>query len=124
MKQHESGFVKICEAAKSKIKETDVPAVKAKLEAQECFYLVDVREESEWANGHLPTAIHLSKGVIERDIEKRIPDRNAAIVLYCGGGYRSALAAENIQRMGYTHVLSMDGGFRGWMEAGLPVVKQ
>jgi rhodanese-related sulfurtransferase len=85
------------------------------------FYLVDTREESEWARGHLPKAIHLSKGIIERDIEQKIPDKSAPIVLYCGGGFRSALAADNLQKMGYTNVESMDGGYRGWTEAGLPI---
>jgi rhodanese-related sulfurtransferase len=82
-----------------------------------------VREESEWANGHVTDAIHLGKGIIERDIDKLIPDPNTKIVLYCGGGYRSALAADNLQKMGYTNVESMDGGFRGWEEAGLPTSK-
>src|SRR2546425_5389385 len=81
------------------------------------------REESEWARGHLPGAIHLGKGIIERDIEQRIPDRSAPVVLYCGGGFRSALAADNIQKMGYTKVVSMDGGWSGWTEAGFPVTK-
>jgi rhodanese-related sulfurtransferase len=94
--------------------------VKERLEAEEEFTLVDVREESEWARGHLPRAVHLSKGVIERDVEERFPDKNAALVLYCGGGYRSALAADNLQKMGYRNVSSMDGGWRGWTEAGYP----
>jgi rhodanese-related sulfurtransferase len=87
------------------------------------FLLVDVREESEWAAGHIPGAIHLAKGVIERDIEKKVPDTTQELVLYCGGGYRSALAADNLQKMGYANVLSMDGGWRGWTEAGNPVEK-
>jgi rhodanese-related sulfurtransferase len=91
------------------------------MDAGEKFHLVDVREESEWAKGHLPHAIHLGKGVIERDVEERIPDVNAPIILYCGGGYRSALAADNLQKMGYTNVWSMDGGWRGWTGAGHPV---
>ena len=95
--------------------------MKSKLERGERFHLVDVREDSEWAAGHLPLAIHLGKGVIERDIEQAIPDTAAEIVLYCGGGYRSALAADNLQKMGYEDVYSMDGGYRGWREAGLPV---
>jgi rhodanese-related sulfurtransferase len=82
---------------------------------------VDVREESEWAKGHLPGAEHLGKGIIERDVEQKVPDTGAEIVLYCGGGFRSALAAENLQKMGYTNVWSMDGGYRGWTEAGLPM---
>lgn len=96
--------------------------VRAKLARGEQFHFVDVREESEWANGHLPQAVHLGKGVIERDIEKTVPDIGAEIILYCGGGYRSALAAYNLQKMGYTNVWSMDGGFRGWKEAGGQIV--
>jgi rhodanese-related sulfurtransferase len=85
--------------------------------------LIDVREESEWSRGHLPSAEHLGKGVIERDVETRFPDKSVKLVLYCGGGYRSALAADNLQKMGYTNVLSMDGGFRGWQDAGLDLAK-
>ena len=85
--------------------------------------LVDVREESEWARGHLPGAVYLGKGVIERDVEQAFPDKTAPLVLYCGGGFRSALAADNLQKMGYTNVISMDGGWRGWTEAGFPVEK-
>ena len=85
--------------------------------------LVDTREESEWARGHIPNAMHLGKGIIERDIERAIPDKSTNIVLYCGGGFRSALAADNLQKMGYTNVISMDGGWRGWTEAGFPVIK-
>lgn len=124
MKSHSERFLNIVNDAKSRIKETDVPAVHQRLEANEDFYLVDVREESEYAAGHLPRALHLGKGVIERDIERSISDPDAPIVLYCGGGYRSALAAENLQRMGYKNVLSMDGGFRGWREAGYPIVHE
>ena len=87
------------------------------------FVLVDTREESEWARGHIPGAVHLSKGIIERDIEKTVPDKDATVVLYCGGGFRSALAADNLQKMGYRNVISMDGGWRGWTEAGFPVIK-
>ena len=90
------------------------------MDAGEKFHLVDVREDSEWAKGHLPNAIHLGKGVIERDIETKVPDKNAELVLYCGGGFRSALAADNLQKMGYKNVLSMDGGWRGWTESGYP----
>lgn len=124
MKTHSERFLNIVNDAKSRIKETDVKAVHERLEADETFYLVDVREESEYAAGHLPRALHLGKGVIERDIERSIPSADAKIVLYCGGGYRSALAAENLQRMGYTNVLSMDGGYRGWREAGYPIVHE
>lgn len=118
--KHSAGFVRLVDDARTRIKETDVHAVKARLEAEEKFTLVDVREESEWARGHLPGAVHLSKGIIERDIEERFPDKSAALVLYCGGGYRSALSADNLQKMGYTNVSSMDGGWRGWNEAGYP----
>ena len=84
---------------------------------------MDTREESEWARGHLPDAVHLSKGIIERDVELRFPDKDAELVLYCGGGFRSALSADNLQKMGYKNVVSMDGGWRGWLEAGYPTVQ-
>jgi rhodanese-related sulfurtransferase len=121
--QHSPRFLQIVQDAKRRVKEVTVADVKAKLDRGEKFHLVDVREESEFARDHLPGAIHLGKGVIERDIEKNIPDTTAPIVLYCGGGYRSALAADNLQKMGYTNVASMDGGWRGWREAGLAVEK-
>ena len=120
---HTPGFLKLVQDAKTRVRETNVHEVKKQLDAGEKIFVVDVREESEWARGHLPGAIHLGKGVIERDIEQRIPDRSAPLVLYCGGGFRSALAADNLQKMGYTNVLSMDGGWRGWTEAGFPVGK-
>src|SRR5687768_8451225 len=120
---HTPGFLAIASDAKKRIKETNVAEVKNKLARGEKFHLVDVREESEYAAGHLPGAIRLGKGIIERDIERTIPDHDAPIVLYCGGGFRSALAADNIQKMGYKNVLSMDGGWRGWTEAGNPVEK-
>jgi rhodanese-related sulfurtransferase len=123
MKQHAPGFLKLVAEAKKRVRETNPQEVKQRLDAGEEFHLVDVREESEFARGRLPGAVHLSKGVIERDIERAIPDRAAPIVLYCGGGFRSALAAENLQRMGYTNVISMDGGWSGWFEAGYPVEK-
>lgn len=115
---HGERFLAIVNDAKSRIRECTVADVVAKSASGDSFYLVDVREESEWARGHLPGAIHLGKGVIERDIESAIPDLGAEIVLYCGGGYRSALAADNLQKMGYTNATSMDGGFREWSEAG------
>jgi rhodanese-related sulfurtransferase len=121
--KHSEGFVRLVDDARTRIRETDIHSVRLRLEAGENFTLVDVREESEWARGHLPRAVHLSKGVIERDIEERFPDKNADLVLYCGGGYRSALSADNLQRMGYTNVSSMDGGWRGWTEAGYPIEK-
>jgi rhodanese-related sulfurtransferase len=123
MAKHTPRFLKIVEDARSRVKENTVSDVKAMLDRGEKFHLVDVREESEWAAGHLPRAEHLGKGIIERDIETKIPDTGAKIVLYCGGGFRSALAADNLQKMGYTNVISMDGGFRGWKEANLPVEK-
>ena len=123
MAKHTPAFMKIVDDARSRIRECNVADVKRKLDRGERFHLVDVREDSEWAAGHLPNAEHLGKGVIERDIETKIPDTGAEIVLYCGGGYRSALAADNLQKMGYTNVISMDGGFRGWKEAGHPIQK-
>ena len=119
--QHAPQFLKLVEDAKKRVRETTVEEVKAKLDRGEQFHLVDVREDSEWAKYHLPGATHLGKGIIERDIEKKIPDRAALIVLYCGGGFRSALAADNLQKMGYTNVISMDGGHRGWREQGYPL---
>ena len=121
---HASGFLNLVNDSKARVKETTVDEVKRKIDAGEKFQLVDCREESEWARGHLPGAIHLGKGVIERDIEKTIPDTQATIVIYCGGGFRSALAADNVQKMGYHNVLSMDGGWKGWTEAGFPTVKE
>jgi rhodanese-related sulfurtransferase len=121
--QHSPGFLKLVNEAKARVRETDVATVKRRMDHGESLVLVDVREESEWATGHLPGARHLGKGVIERDIEAAIPDKNAEIILYCGGGFRSALAADNLQKMGYTQVFSMDGGWRGWTDAGHPVEK-
>jgi len=118
--QHPARFLQIVDDAKKRIRETTIDEVKAKLDRGEQFLLVDVREESEWAQGHLPGAVHLGKGIIERDIEGRVPDLNAPMILYCGGGFRSALAADNLQKMGYKNVLSMDGGVRGWREKGFP----
>jgi rhodanese-related sulfurtransferase len=118
---HSSAFLKLVEETRVRVPENTVEDVKRQLDSGERFNLVDVREESEFGRGHLPGAIHLSKGVIERDIEKAIPDKAALIVLYCGGGFRSVLAADNIRKMGYTNVISMDGGWRGWNEAGYPV---
>ena len=123
MAKHTPGFLKIVNDAKSRIRELTVVDVKGKLDRGEKFHLVDVREESEWAKGHLPGAEHLGKGIIERDIETHIPETGAEIILYCGGGFRSALAADALQKMGYTNVWSMDGGWRGWNENNLPVEK-
>ena len=119
--QHSQGFLKLVEDAKKRVRETTVDDVKARMDRRETFLLVDVREESEFAKDHLPKAVHLGKGIIERDIEARVPDTAAEIVLYCGGGFRSALAAENLQRMGYTNVWSMDGGIRDWRDKKYPL---
>lgn len=118
---HNERFLAVVNDAKSRIRECTVDDVVAKREKGDTFHLVDVREESEWARGRLPGAIHLGKGIIERDIEGAILDSGAEIVLYCGGGYRSALAADNLQKMGYTNAISMDGGYREWSEAGRPI---
>ena len=122
--KHAPGFLRLVDDARQRIREVTVADVQQMLDRRTSFHLIDVREESEWANGHLPRARHLSKGIIERDIEAIIPDQNAQIVLYCGGGFRSALAADNLRKMGYTNVASMDGGWRGWTEAGLAVEKE
>lgn len=121
--QHSPGFLKIVEDAKTRVRETDIPTVLARLKKGEKLLLVDVREESEWAQGRVAGAIHLGKGVIERDAEAALPDKDAEIILYCGGGFRSALAADNLQKMGYRRVVSMDGGWRGWTQAGGPTEK-
>jgi rhodanese-related sulfurtransferase len=118
---HSPRFLKIVDDAKSRVRQTTVDEVKNKLDRGEEFMLVDVREESEFASDHLPGAIHLGRGVIERDIEARVPDLDASMILYCGGGFRSALAADNLQRMGYTNVISMDGGIREWREKNYPL---
>ncbi len=121
--QHSPRFLKIVDDARKRVRETTVDEVKKRLDRKEKFLLVDVREESEFAKDHLPGAIHLGKGVIERDVEQKVPDTGTEMVLYCGGGFRSALAADNLQKMGYTNVISMDGGIRGWREKGYPLVK-
>jgi rhodanese-related sulfurtransferase len=120
---HSPGFLKITNEAKSQVKECTVADVKGRLDRGEKLLLIDVREESEFATDHAAGAMHLSKGVIERDIETRVPDHDAEIVLYCGGGFRSALVAVNLQKMGYTRVISMDGGIRAWRDAKLPLEK-
>ena len=121
--QHSPRFLKIVNDAKSHVRETNVPEVKKRIDRGDKFLLVDVREESEYAKDHLPGAIHLGKGIIERDIEQKVPDLNTEIILYCGGGFRSALAADNLQQMGYSNVISMDGGIRDWREKGYPLTK-
>jgi rhodanese-related sulfurtransferase len=122
-KHHSPRFLKLVDDSKTRIRETNVEEIKQRLDRGDRFVLIDTREESEWARGHLPGAIHLGKGIIERDIEEKFPETNTELVLYCGGGFRSALAADNLQKMGYTNVLSMDGGYREWIEKGYPVKK-
>jgi rhodanese-related sulfurtransferase len=124
MKEHSNKFLTIVNDAKKRISETNVGEVKIKLDRGDKFYLVDVREESEWNKGHITNAIYIGKGVIERDIGKKIDNTEADIILYCGGGFRSALAADNLQKMGYSKVSSMDGGYSGWVKAGYPTETQ
>jgi rhodanese-related sulfurtransferase len=121
--QHSPKFLAIVNDAKTRVMETNVPDVKRRMDAGEKFVVIDVREESEWALGHIPSAVHLGKGIIERDIEQRVPSTSTKLILYCGGGFRSALTADNLQKMGYANVESMDGGWRGWLEAGYPTEK-
>jgi rhodanese-related sulfurtransferase len=121
--QHSEGFLKIVNDAKSRIREISPAETQRKLDRGDAFLLIDVREDNEWDNGRAKGARHLGKGIIERDIEGQVPDHNAEIVLYCGGGYRSALAADALQKMGYTRVLSMSGGYKEWVASGLPIVK-
>ena len=121
MAHHTPRFLAIVNDAKKRVREVSVDDIKGRLNKGDKFLLIDVREESEFAKDHLPGAIHLGKGIIERDIETSVPDTNREIILYCGGGFRSALAADNLQKMGYTNVLSMDGGIREWREKGLPL---
>ena len=120
-KVHGERFEQIVDSVRPKIKECTIADVVQRQQSGESFVLIDVREESEFVAARIPGATHIGKGVIERDIEEKLPDTSTAMVLYCGGGYRSALATFNLQLMGYTNVISMDGGFRGWKEAGLPI---
>lgn len=120
-KQHSERFLKIVQTSKDRIRECTVDDVKGRLDSGESLQLIDVREDREWKRGRLPGAVHLGKGVIERDAEAAIPDTATEVILYCGGGYRSALAADALQQMGYTNVLSMDGGYRGWTTSGHPI---
>jgi rhodanese-related sulfurtransferase len=119
--KHSEGFLALVNDAKSRIQQVNIHQYQ-KL-PREGHLLVDVREDREWMAGHAAGAVHLSKGIIERDIESKVPDKSASIVLYCGGGFRSALVADALQKMGYTGVISLDGGWRAWNEAGLPVEK-
>jgi rhodanese-related sulfurtransferase len=121
--QHSNRFLQLVEDARSRVREETVDQVKARLDRGERICLIDVREESEWAKDHVPGAIHLGKGIIERDIEKRVPDPGTELILYCGGGYRSALAADNLQKMGYGRVISMAGGIRDWRDRGYPLTQ-
>jgi rhodanese-related sulfurtransferase len=119
--KHSPGFEQLCSEARARVREISVEEVKRKLEAGEKFHFIDVREDHEWEKDHAAGAKHLGRGIIERDIEVQIPDHDAEIVLYCGGGYRSALSADNLQKMGYRNVLSMAGGIRAWREANYPL---
>ena len=117
--KHSPGFLKLVDDANSRVREVSVDETRRKLETGKAK-VIDVREESEWAAGHARGAEHMGKGVIERDIEARVPDKNAELILYCGGGFRSALSADSLQKMGYRNVASMAGGWRAWQEAGAP----
>jgi rhodanese-related sulfurtransferase len=120
---HNPGFLNLVNDAKSRVPEIDIEGYKKLRDSGEPHILVDTREESEWAGGHVKGAVHLSKGIIERDIETKVPDKNAKLVLYCGGGFRSALVADNLQRMGYRNAISLDGGWRALKESGLELEK-
>lgn len=122
-KQHNQAFLDLVKDAKSRIKEIDINEYQRMKQAGEPHLLVDVREESEWSAGHAAGSIHLGKGVIERDIEAKVPNKNAKLILYCGGGFRSALAADNLRKMGYTDPISLDGGWRAYSQSGLPIEK-
>jgi len=120
---HNPGFLKLVNDAKSRVREIDIEGYKKMVTGSQPHLLVDTREDSEWAAGHVEGAVHLSKGVIERDVETKVPDKNTTLVLYCGGGFRSALVADNLQKMGYTNAISLDGGWRALKESGLPLAK-
>ena len=120
---HSPAFLKLVDGAKRRVRETTCEEVRRRQQGGERFHFVDVREDGEWAAGHAAGAMHLGKGIIERDIERTIPNRGDEIVLYCGGGFRSALSADALQQMGYRNVVSMDGGWRRWCELGYPVTK-
>ncbi|HLH00792.1 MAG TPA: rhodanese-like domain-containing protein [Bryobacteraceae bacterium] len=122
-KAHHPGFLALVDDAKSRIKEIDIAQYQKMVASQQPHILIDTREESEWSAGHAKGAMHLSKGIIERDIEAKVPQKDATLVLYCGGGFRSALVADALQKMGYTKPISLDGGWRAYVGAGLPVEK-
>jgi len=122
--KHPPRFLKIVEDARSRVRETNVHEVKSRLDRGDKLVLIDVREDREFDADHLPGAVHLGKGIIERDVEAKYPDLQTELILYCGGGFRSALAADNLQKMGYGNVISMDGGIRGWREKGYPLGKE
>jgi rhodanese-related sulfurtransferase len=122
--KHSPAFLKLVNGRRSKVKETNPKSVKRRMDKGEPIVLIDVREKSEWNAGHIPGAIHLSKGIIERDIEEKFPDKSSELILYCGGGFRSVLAAHNLKLMGYKNVISMDGGWREWKKKGYPVTKK
>ncbi|MBA4031187.1 MAG: sulfurtransferase [Planctomyces sp.] len=119
--QHNPRFLQLVEAVRTNVRECTIADLAEKLKSGEAIQLYDVREDHEWAKGHIPGAKHLGRGIIERDIETLIPDPEAEIYLYCGGGFRSALAADTLQKMGYMNIISVDGGFRGWKEAGYEI---
>jgi rhodanese-related sulfurtransferase len=118
---HGKAFLEIVNDAKSRVKQIDIEGYRKMQAGGEPHVLVDVREDNEWATGHAAGAIHLGRGILERDIEAQVPDKTTRLVLYCGGGYRSALAADNLQKMGYTDAISLDGGWKAWQQAGLPI---
>ncbi|HEY9401876.1 MAG TPA: rhodanese-like domain-containing protein [Pyrinomonadaceae bacterium] len=119
--QHSEGFLRLVRDAKTRIRELDVEGARRRLDANPDARLIDVREDHEWHGGHAARAVHMGRGIIERDIEQAVPDKGTELILYCGGGYRSALACDNLQRLGYTNVYSMDGGWTAWKESGAPV---
>ncbi|USQ12810.1 sulfurtransferase [Legionella lytica] len=123
MKQHASGFLSLVAESKKHIKEISPQKLKEKLDNHEDMHVIDVREDHEWTTGHIPTAIHLGRGIIERDIEKKIPDQQQQIIVYCSGGFRCALVAESLQKMGYAQVYSLDTGLQGWIDLDYPVDK-
>lgn len=119
--QHSPGFLAVVDAARPRVHEISIPEARARLRANPNARFIDVREDDEWAKGHAAGAEHIGKGVIERDIEAKVPDKGTELILYCGGGFRSVLAAEVLQRMGYTNVSSMNGGWREWQAVGAPI---